>query len=237
MEVLIGLALLWVLWLISSRQWKRRLVVPLVATAAGLLIVSPLGLGIALWGLTISLPQDSGEKVDAIVVLGRGDPFRDQRVATVQRLWQTNRAPEIFASGMLDARSIVQNLQEMGLPEQRLDGEECSQTTEENAQFAYAILHPQGIQTILLVTDAPHMLRSFLTFRSFGFHVIPHLSSLPTQLTLSEKFWIVLREYLGLIQYGLTGQLNPRPVEVLQTPPVEIVQKIRDWHCRVHKTQ
>jgi uncharacterized SAM-binding protein YcdF (DUF218 family) len=235
METLIGLALLWVLWLMSSGRWKRRLGIPLAAIAVGWLIASPLGLGIALWGLTIPLPQDSGEKVDAIVVLGRGEPFRDQRVATVQELWQTNRASEIFASGMLDARPIVQTLKELGLPAQRLDGEECSQTTEENAQFTYAILHPQGIQTLLLVTDAPHMLRSFLAFRSFGFHVIPHLSGLPTHLTLPKKLWIVLREYLGLIQYFFTGQFSPRSEEILQTPP-EVTQKIREWNCRVQKT-
>jgi hypothetical protein len=36
---------------------------------------------------------------------------------------------------MGDAHQIVQTLEEMGVPEQQLGGEECSQTTHENALF------------------------------------------------------------------------------------------------------
>jgi uncharacterized SAM-binding protein YcdF (DUF218 family) len=237
MKTLIGLAVLWIVWLTAPRRWKRQMSLLLIGIAAVLVAVSPLGLELGIWGLTIAVPPDSGEKVDAIVVLGRGDAMRDQRVATVQELWQRNRAPQIFASGMLDARPIVRELQAIGIPKQRLDGEECSQSTEENAQFTQAILHPQGVQTILLVTDAPHMLRSVLTFRSFGFRTIPHPSPLPTHLLLQEELRILLREYLGLAQYALTGQFNPHSPKLMQAPLIEVTQKISSWGCRVQKKQ
>jgi uncharacterized SAM-binding protein YcdF (DUF218 family) len=232
MEYMIGLALLWLVWLLSSRRWRLRLRIPLVAIAILLLLTSPWSLQIGLWGLTLGVPPDSQEPVDAIVVLGRGNDFRDSRVVLAQQLWNSKRAPQIFISGMLDARLMMQELTKVGIPAQHLSGEECSQSTEENALFTNAILRPQGIQKILLVTDAPHVLRSLLTFRSFGFHVIPHPSPLPPLLSNSEKLKILLREYAGLVQYLLTGQFQPRPLESVNHPAQAVTQKIVDWGCR-----
>jgi uncharacterized SAM-binding protein YcdF (DUF218 family) len=200
---------------------------------AMLVVISPVGIRIGLWGLTSLIPPDSGEPADAIVVLGRGADLRQHRIAEVWKLWQSNRAPKIFASGMSDARQMVRSLEEMGVPEQRLGGEECSQSTQENALFTSALLRSQGIKRIVLVTDSPHMLRSLLTFRSFGFHVIPHPSPQPTQYPLPDKIGNLLREYVGLAMYALTGQFNPHPTDVLNHPPTEVTQKIRDWVCRV----
>lgn len=233
MELLIGLALLWVLWLVPPKRWKRSFRGLIVTIATILIVLSPVGLNIALWVLGTPLPGDSGDPVDAIVVLGRGESFRALRTATVVDLWRANRAPRIFASGMLDARAIAQTLKEMGVPATQLSGEECSQSTLENAQFTTALLHPQGVKKILLVTDRPHMLRSLLMFRSFGFQVIPHPTALPKQLPYSEKFPIALREYTGLMKYLITGQFQSRSPEALINPPPEIEQKIREWNCRV----
>lgn len=233
MEFGIGLTLLWLLWLVSTKRWRRRLTVPICTLAIGLIIASPWGLALEQWGLTAFLPVDSGNTVDAIVVLGRGTEFRDLRVAEAQKLWQANRASRVFASGMSDARSIVQELQALGIPKQNLDGEECSQSTKENAQFTQAILHPLGVRTILLVTDAPHLLRSVLTFRSVGFHVISHPSSLPVHLLPQEELWLLVREYLSLVQYALTGQFNLHSSNLSKDVPKEVIQKISDWKCRV----
>jgi uncharacterized SAM-binding protein YcdF (DUF218 family) len=133
---------------------------------------------------------------------------------------------------MGDAHQIVQTLEEMGVPEQRLGGEECSQTTHENALFTSALLHSQGIRKIILVTDSPHMLRSLLTFRSFGFHVIPHPSPQSTHYSLRNKIGNLLREYAGLAIYALSGQFSPHPVAVLNDPPAEVARKILDWSCQ-----
>lgn len=232
MKLLIILALLWVLWLVIPRRWRRLLIIPAVVLAIGSILFSPIGMSIGLWGLTAFVPPDSGESVQAIVVLGRGKSLRELRVSEVQELWQSDRAPRIFVSGMSDADAIIQSLNQQGIPEQSLSGEECSQSTEENGVFTSAILHPQGIQKILLVTDPPHMLRSFLVFRSFRFQVIPHFSPIVIPSTLQEYFRIQLREYLGLAEYALTGKFILRNPASLNPPPAEVTQKFQDWNCR-----
>jgi uncharacterized SAM-binding protein YcdF (DUF218 family) len=234
MEVLISLALLGILWLISPYRWQKRLRLLMVAVLIGLVLFSPIGLRLGFWGLTAFVPLDAGEATDAIVVLGRGPTLRASRVVELQELWQAKRAPRIFASGMMDARAIVQTLKELDVPAKVLSGEECSQSTEENALFTSALLRPEQIQKILLVTDGPHMLRSRLLFRSFGFQVIAHPIALPSQTAFHQQWVILIRESLALIISSLKGQFKPLSLESLDYPPQEVTQKIQDWQCWVH---
>jgi uncharacterized SAM-binding protein YcdF (DUF218 family) len=152
------------------------------------------------------VPSDPGGTADAIVILGRGDSLTPSRVELADRLWQEHRAPLIFASGIYDAPKMVDMLQQQGIPAAALDGEECSRTTFENAKFTAEVLEPRGIRSIILVTDAPHMLRSLLTFRSVGFRVIPATSSALAELNRSDRTSLVLREYFGLFSYGIMGR-------------------------------
>lgn len=232
MKLLIILALLWVLWLVIPRRWRRFLIIPAVVLAIGSVLISPIGMRIGLWGLTVFVPPDSGESVQTIVVLGRGKSWRELRVSKAQELWQSDRAPHIFVSGMSDADAIIQSLKQQGIPEQSLSGEECSQSTEENGVFTAAILQPQGIQKILLVTDPAHMLRSFLVFRSFRFQVIPHFSPMIASPSLSEQLRMELREYLGLVEYALTGKFFLRNPASLDPPPSEVTHKLQNWNCQ-----
>ena len=198
-------------WLILRQHWKH------YALKAGVLVLViyaltsiPLTVALANKALVALVPDDSGASVDAIVVLGRGEQFRQSRVEVAAELWQAQRAPVIFASGRGDAAQIMQLLEAQGIPKSALDYEEDSRTTEENARLTATILQPQGVKSILLVTDPPHILRSLLTFRHFGFTVIPHTSPLPPDLTLRTKSLMVVYEYLGLISYGLQGRFFPQ---------------------------
>jgi uncharacterized SAM-binding protein YcdF (DUF218 family) len=173
-------------------------------------ICSPLGIKAGDKLLVGLIPSDSGQPADAIVVLGRGTDLRPQRIQVAAELWQAQRAPLVFASGWGDAEPMVAMLAKQGLPPQAIDGEPCSRTTEENALFTAAQLQPQGVRQILLVTDPPHMLRSYLTFRSLGFEVLPHLSPLPDRLHGSRKAFLLVREYFGLASYGVLGRFMPR---------------------------
>lgn len=227
------LALLGLLWLQRSQRWKRKL----IARAAVLLLVyliatSPPMVALATQALVGSLPADSGATVDAIIVLGRGDVLRNRRVEIAAQLWQAKRAPKIFASGMGDAPLMIELLKAKGIPRQMLGGESCSQSTEENALFTAAVLYPQGIRQILLITDPPHMWRSFLTFRSLGFTVIPHTSPLPSDLTSTVKNRLIFREYLGMVSYAFLGRFQKRPSSELKHPPVAVLEKLSAWQCR-----
>lgn len=182
------------------------------------LVSAPIGMKLGNQLLMSFLPQDAGQPVDAIVVLGRGQALRPERTQVAAELWQAERAPLVFTSGWGDAKPIARGLIKRGVPEQAIDGEPCSRTTEQNAQFTAALLQPRGVQQILLVTDPPHMLRSYLTFRSLGFRVIPHPNPLPPELNTRRESFLIVREYLGLVSYGLLGRFFPR-----EAPPAEVI--------------
>jgi len=197
-----------------------------VMLLAYLLIGSPLTVNLGERFLTRSLPTDVGDAVEAIVVLGRGGELRPQRVETAASLWHESvkqlspaidRPPLIFVSGRGDAPEIAQLLKQRGIPESAIDGEPCSRTTEENAQFTAALLQPRGIHRILLVTDPPHLRRSWLTFRSLGFEVTPHSSPLPPRFSERKTAFLVMRECFGFVTYGLLGRYTPRSVTEMPT--------------------
>jgi len=218
------LALIGVPWLIKPLPWKRQFSgFGVVLLLAYLLASSPTLSAVGNQLLVRFLPADSGATADAIVVLGRGAPLRPERVEIAASLWQAKRAPVVFASGRGDADEIHQQLEARGLPDQSVDGEECSRTTEENARYTAAFLESRGVQRILLVTDPPHMLRSLLTFRSFGFEVIPHPSPLPQQINSREKTFLVFREFLGIVSYGIRGRFAPRQIPAVEVATAAIV--------------
>jgi uncharacterized SAM-binding protein YcdF (DUF218 family) len=224
--ILVVLPLLFLIflpWIVPRFPWKR-----LSSGFGTLLLVTyfsaqfPLTTAVANKGLVAFIPPDRGQTADAIVILGRGPAFRDSRVKVAANLWQSQRAPLIFASGSGDGSEIVNRLERIGIPSEALNEEHCSQTTKENALFTASILKPQGINRIILVTDPPHMLRSLLTFRNVGFEVIPHKSPVP-RLTQTRKAMIMLYEYMGLVKYGLEGELIPQ--NMAQRQQTQIISK------------
>lgn len=235
METLIWIALLWVLWLSSSRRWRKRLVQPLAIVVIGyLLITSSLFVRLASWGLSYQLPADPGDRVDAIVILGRGPSLRFERADLAKELWEADRAPRIFISGMMDAQSTIEYLHELEVPATVLAGEECSQSTEENAQFTAALLRTEGIEKILLVTDLPHMQRSLLLFRGYGFDVIPQ--PVWVNFQYQENFQVlnlIVREYGALAYYTLTGRFGEQPLENREKLQADALQQISEWGCKV----
>jgi uncharacterized SAM-binding protein YcdF (DUF218 family) len=234
MIVLILLTLIGVLWLISSRRWRRRFLTPIaVLIVLYLGLTSSLGVALATQGLTAPLPPDSGESVDSIVVLGRGDDFRNRRVEIAEELWRAKRSSKIFASGMLDAEFIIEQLKKNGVVASALSGERCSQSTEENALFSAAVLRPQDVQKILLITDPPHMLRSMLSFQASGFTVIPHASPLPSYWETERSLPVLLREYAGLVQYAVTNRFRQRSTFELEHPPMDVTTKLKTWNCKL----
>ncbi len=179
---------------------------------AYLMMMTPLAARLGDRGLAVLIATDDGQPADAIVVLGRGHEFRPSRVQVAADLWQQQRAPLIFASGRGDALEISQMLEAAGVPPAAIEGEPCSATTNENAEFTAALLEPQGVKRLILVTDSPHMARSVWTFRSLGFEVVPHVSPMPQELDRHRQRFLVFREWGGLISYGLMGRYFARQV-------------------------
>jgi hypothetical protein len=114
-------------WITNFRKrWKQAvsgLGVLLLLTY--LLVLSPYSIRLEERLLVKPLPTDNGIKADAIVVLGRGQELRAERVAVAKQLWQAGRATTVFASGSGDAIEIGELLRQAGVPEKAVDGEPC----------------------------------------------------------------------------------------------------------------
>lgn len=197
----------------------------------------PIVFALAAKGLVIFLPTDSGAAAEAIVVLGRSEEFRRQRVDVARELLEARQASRIFTSGRGDAASMIEQLKAKGIPIQVLDGENCSLTTWQNAAFTAAVLHPQGIRRILLVTDELHMLRSLLVFRAHGFTVIPHITPLPPNFGFKATAFLTFREYLGLVGYGLQGRFHPQRSPESNSPDIENIRQNAEQYGQQRRLQ
>jgi uncharacterized SAM-binding protein YcdF (DUF218 family) len=129
--------------------------------------------------------------------------------------------------GPTDAENMANVLTGIGIPREALILEATSRNTRENALETWSILAAQGIERIVLVTSASHMPRAESVFRKVGFEVIPA----PTDFLVTQRGWVyytrphlgiqlynmipssfhlerttrALKEYVGLVVYGLRG--------------------------------
>lgn len=174
-----------------------------------------------------------GEQADAIVILGGGREPADSAWATDQpslfavqrlrygaRLAKASGLPVLVTGGLhfnqppSEARIMADTLQQdFGITARWL--EERSRTTWENALFSAQLLNTEGIQRIVLVTDAWHMQRARWSFEQAGLQVIPapqgfysakQRKPLNGWLPESRAFWQntqLLNELLGLWLYRL----------------------------------
>ncbi len=116
-----------------------------------------------------------------------------------------------------------------GVPDEAIWQQPESENTYEDALYSHEILAKKGITKIILVTSAIHMPRSRALFEKQGLEVIPA----PVDFTITEQNWEatfkpdidefvihllpnagalgltsnVLKEYLGMLIYGLRGWL------------------------------
>lgn len=94
--------------------------------------------------------------------------------------------------------------------------ESKSDTTAQNAQLSWEILHKEGITKILLVTHAWHMQRASASFERAGFTVVPAptvfqgepqnaiLKFIPQAVAL-HKSNTAFHEWVGIVWYKLSG--------------------------------
>lgn len=95
-----------------------------------------------------------------------------------------------------------------------------SSTTWENARLSAAMLKPQGVDHIVLVTSAMHMRRAQMAFTHFGFTVLPaptdyaDFRQLPLVLRLVPNAQALLysrqalHEYVGLVWYEVKAMVQ-----------------------------
>ena len=232
-------------------RWRRLGQGCLVISALLLVICgwSPIGAA-ALMILEDRFPQPVIDRpVTGVVVLGgavdthiSSDRHTLALNEAAERLTATldlsRRYPEarIFLSGgsghlignshMTESEVARDLLVTMGVTPQRIEMEERSRNTCENATESAAALKPRPGDLWLLITSASHMPRAVACFRAAGFKVTPYpvdyrtrgaadlhgpAESVATGLAASD---LAVHEWLGLLTYraaGRTADLLPAP--------------------------
>lgn len=196
------------------------------------------------------------DKVDGIIVLGGGfegainlvrggyelNASGDRLVeaAILARRWPEARLVVSGGSGALilpgegDADTAPRLLTALGVEPHRIELENRSRDTHENALFSRRLVDPRPGEVWLLVTSAFHMPRAAGAFRQAGFPVVAWPVDYKT--TGEERFGLAAdnvldslrntttatREWLGLAAYrltGRTGELLPAP-ETVESAPI-----------------
>lgn len=128
-----------------------------------LVVVLPLFVG---WYLS---PQDTLEKVDAVVVVSGGDS--NKRIDKGVQLYKEGWAKVLIFSGAA-AEGDVSNAAAMkniavsrGVPEGAILIEEKSKITAENAKFTAEIIKENGYKSMILVTAPYHQRRTYNLFK------------------------------------------------------------------------
>ncbi|MBA1203042.1 YdcF family protein [Pseudomonas capeferrum] len=173
-------------------------------------------------------------RADAIVVLGagreRGDPAWDgqdqpsgvalERMRYAARLAKASGLPVLTSGGLhygtppSEARLMGERMKEDFDVIVRWE-EESSRTTWENAQMTAALLQPEGIRRVVVVTQAWHMQRARWSFEQSGFDVVaapvgflggdharPYAGLLPEGKAIWQSGQL-LNEAAGLLGYRL----------------------------------
>src|SRR5690554_701985 len=232
--------ILWLLLLafLLRKRWPRTALAVFVSAMLALLLVS---MPVSTQYLAAMIETEPAlepqqwphlaERTDAIVILGGGREGLDpawgeeqvsymamERIRYGARLAKASGLPILFSGGIVhqDATSeaaLMANTLEKDFALTAKWLEEESRTTWENALLSQKTLKAAGIQRIVLVTNAWHMLRAKWSYEQQGFQVLVApvgFFSAPRQLPLagmvpnSKSVWqntLLLHELLALYSY------------------------------------
>ncbi len=133
------------------------------------------------WQVWSTGRADQARNVDAIVVMGaaqydgRPSPQLAARLDHAVELWNDGVAPRVVVTGgkqegdrFTEASASARYLVDRGVPESVIVQEDAGSTTHESLDRARALLD-ESVDTVLVVTDPYHALRSRLTADEVGF--------------------------------------------------------------------
>lgn len=103
-----------------------------------------------------------------------------------------------------EAEVMARIAEQHGIAREQMLLEERAANTGESARFCAALLAGRVVGSMVLVTDAYHQRRARLAFRRAGLSVAGSSPSVPPTASRWARTRRVLREWLGLVWYGLT---------------------------------
>lgn len=156
--------------------------------------------------------QEAGERILALADLSRRYPeARVVFTGASNALWSGPRLTE--------SDTVQLALPLLGVPDGRVLFEAKARNTAENARFSRELAAPKPGERWLLVTSGYHMPRAMGCFRAAGFEVVAYPVDFRTPggpfdwslySTVSNGLSdldLVVREWIGLVVYRLTGRI------------------------------
>jgi uncharacterized SAM-binding protein YcdF (DUF218 family) len=156
--------------------------------------------------------NEAAERLTATAELARRYPEA--------RILFSGGSARLFYNGTSEADLAIRLFESFGIPRSRVELDDKSRDTDENAQFSKVIAKPKPNERWLLVTSAHHMPRSIGAFRQAGFPVEAYPVDFRTRGTsdLARPFQSVsdglrrtdtaAREWVGLFVYWMAGRTN-----------------------------
>ncbi len=154
--------------------------------------------------------NEAGDRLTAFAGLAREYPQA--------RLVFTGGSGDLILASANEAETARRLLATLGLASGRLELEDRSRNTWQNAAYTADLVHPQPGQVWWLVTSAYHMPRAMGAFREAGFDVRAYPVDYRTRGwqdatrlfgTVSEglrRLDVATREWIGLTAYWVTGR-------------------------------
>ena len=241
-NVLLVLLCLGALLIFRRRDKLGRLFVVMAALMALLIAIFPIGNNLViLLENRFPVVQELPEKVDGIIVLGgvvnevttlkRGQMSIGGAVERLTefaalskkypdaKLLFTSGSGKLLSQDIKEADIVGPFLSSLGVDENRVQFENQSRNTYENAIMSKQMVNPYPGETWILVTSAFHMPRSVGIFRKAGWNVIPY----PTDFNFAGDYYFqpsfsfisglnslsgAIHEWLGLLIYWLTDKTD-----------------------------
>jgi uncharacterized SAM-binding protein YcdF (DUF218 family) len=156
--------------------------------------------------------NEAAERLTATAELARRYPEA--------RILFSGGSARLFYNGTSEADLAIRLFESFGIPRSRVELDDKSRDTDENARFSKMIAKPKPNERWLLVTSAHHMPRSIGSFRQAGFPVEAYPVDFRTRGTsdLARPFQSVsdglrrtdtaAREWVGLFVYWMAGRTN-----------------------------
>jgi uncharacterized SAM-binding protein YcdF (DUF218 family) len=159
---------------------------------------------------------DQPREADCILVLGAAEysghpsPIYRARLNHAYALFEEGLAPLIITSGgagkdprYSEGQVGRDYLSSRGVPDANLIAETQADNTDESTQRAAAIMRRNGLQSVLLVSDAYHMFRAKQMMQRQGFtaYISPRPESVPK--TAWGRFLAATREASSYLLYRL----------------------------------